>query len=134
MSLNAEERLIMSNLEMERAERILNTEVPVALSAKLWNLLANRLYYAAFHAVSALLIRNQIQVGTHKGAFLMFNEKFVLTGKFTTADRRLYSNLEGLRDKGDYNCSLEIEEDEISHYVEATKVFVSKVKLALQEN
>ena len=60
MSLNAEERQIMSNLEMERAERILNTEVPVALSAQLWNMLANRLHYAAFHAVSALLIRNQI--------------------------------------------------------------------------
>lgn len=128
MSLNAEERQIMSNLEMERAERILNTEVPVAMTAKLWNLLANRLYYAAFHAVSALLIQNQIQVGTHKGAFLMFNEKFVATGKLTSADRRLYSSLEALRDKGDYNCALEIEEEEIMGYVEQAKAFIAKVK------
>lgn len=134
MSLSAEERLIMSNLEMERAERILASEIPVALSAKLWNLLANRLYYAAFHAVSGLLIRNKIQVGSHKGAFLMFNEKFVLIGKFTSADRRLYSNLENLRDKGDYNCSLEIEEEEIVQYVELTQLFVAKVKQVMQES
>lgn len=134
MSLSAEERLIMSNLEMERAERMMNTEVPVAMTAKLWNLLANRLYYAAFHAVSALLIRNQIQVGSHKGAFLMFNEKFVLTGKFSPAERRLYSNLEGLRDKGDYNCSLEIEEEEIIQYVDQTIAFIAKVKETMLED
>ena len=70
---------------------------------------------------------NHIQVNSHKGAILMFNEKFVLTGKFTLDDRRLFSNLETLRDKGDYNCSLDIEEDEIIQYVDATKALVAKI-------
>lgn len=75
MSLSPEERQVMSNLEMERAERILREEVPVQQQAHLWNMLANRLYYAVFHAVSALLIKNSLYANSHKGCicFLVKN-------------------------------------------------------------
>ena len=90
MSLSQEERQIMSRLELERAERILREEVPVQQQAHLWNMLANRLYYAVFHAVSALLIAHGLHANSHKGLHMLFSEKFVRTGQFTEDERTTF--------------------------------------------
>ena len=63
-----------------------------------WDVVANRLYYAVFHAVSALLIKGGYKVGTHKGAMLMFGQNYVKTGIFTAEDSKLYSNLQMMRE------------------------------------
>ena len=44
----------------------------------IWDVVANRIFYAAFHAVSALLIHDHIEVRSHKGAGLMFGQKYVI--------------------------------------------------------
>ena len=50
----------------------------------LWDVVANRLYYAVFHAVSALLIKDGHKVNTHKGTLVMFGQNYVKTGIFPT--------------------------------------------------
>lgn len=127
MSLTAEERDVMVSLEIERASKILD-EIPVYVGAKLWNTLANRLYYAAFHAVSAVLIKNEIPVRSHKGAILMFNRDYVHTGIVSREDGALFSQLEGLREAGDYNCYIDTTEEQITPFIERTRVFVEKMR------
>lgn len=132
MSLSPEERQVMSNLEMERAERsILREEVPVQQQAHLWNMLANRLYYAVFHAVSALLIKNSLYANSHKGLHMLFSEKFVRTGIFSVEDRNILSQLELLRHKGDYDCFLDTTEEEIVPYIEKAGDLVKKIKMVM---
>jgi len=41
----------------------------------------NRAYYAAYHAVRALLASEGVNPKTHKGVLTMFGEKFIKTGK-----------------------------------------------------
>ncbi len=125
MSLSAEEREVMVALEIERATRIMN-EVPIYVNAQLWNTLANRLYYAAFHAVSAVFIKNEIPVKSHKGAILMFNRDYVKTGIVSKEDGILFSQLENLRESGDYNCYIETTEEQIIPFVTKTKDFIQK--------
>lgn len=67
MSLSNEERKIVVGLETEKARNTF-AEIEVLRQAGLWDNIANRLYYAAFHAVSALLINDGHIVGTHQGA------------------------------------------------------------------
>ncbi len=67
---------------------------------------ANRLYYSLFHAVSALLISDHHEVGTHRGAVNKFSLYYVKEGVFTKEEGRLYSRLQRLREDGDYNCYL----------------------------
>ena len=55
MSLNDEERKILVGLEIEKSRRTF-AEIEILRQAGLWDNIANRLYYAAFHAVSALLL------------------------------------------------------------------------------
>ena len=86
------------------------------------------MYYAAFHSVSALLIHNAIQVHSHKGAIINFNKEFVRTGIFTIEEGRLFSQLESLRERGDYNCFIDASEEEIVPLIEPLKTFIAKIK------
>ena len=71
MSLNDEERKIMVEFEIEKAHRLID-QFPILENAKLWDTLANRVYYAVFHAVTALLIKNGLH-GNRIRAFLCFS-------------------------------------------------------------
>ena len=127
MSLSDEERRIMVELEIERAEKI-TEQFDTLRQQQYWDTLVNRMYYAAFHAVSALLIHNALQVHTHRGALSAFNKEFVRTGVFTIEEGHLFSKLEGLRERGDYNCFVDATEDEIVPLIEPLKALIAKIK------
>lgn len=130
MSLSDEERRIMVELEIERAEKI-TEQFPTLQEQRYWDTLVNRMYYAAFHAVSALMIHNAIQVHTHRGALAAFNKEFVRTGVFSVEEGHLFSQLEGMRERGDYNCFIDATEDEIVPLIEPLKALITKIKTML---
>lgn len=67
-----------------------------------WNTCANRLYYAAFYAVSALLVHSGHTSSKHSGIKALFNQHYVKTGIVTKENGRLYNRLFDLRQEGDY--------------------------------
>ena len=79
MSLGDEERKIMVEFEIERAHRLID-QFPILENAKLWDTLANRMYYAVFHAVTALLIKNGLHAESHQGTSVLFSKHFVKEG------------------------------------------------------
>lgn len=81
MSLKEEDRQILVQLELEKADKSFR-QVEVLQHEGYWNTMANRLYYL-FHAVSALLINDHREVGSHKGAAIRFHQYYVKTGLFT---------------------------------------------------
>lgn len=126
MSLSEEERNIVVNLEAEKARKTFE-ETEVLRTAGLWNNLAGRLYYAAFHAVSALLIHDHHTVGTHQGAVIMFHQYYIKTGILPKEDGAFYSQLQTMREKSDYNCTYNATEEEIVPRIERTRLFIDKV-------
>ena len=78
MSLNEEERKIIVGLEIEKSRKTFS-EIEILRQAGLWDNIANRLYYAAFHAVIALLINDGHPVGTHQGAVVMLHQHYIKT-------------------------------------------------------
>ncbi len=64
---------------MERANDTLN-EIGILLQNQFYNNAVNRLYYACFYAVSALLVSKEIQSKTHSGTKQMFGLHFVKLG------------------------------------------------------
>lgn len=127
MSLKEEDRRILVTLELEKVEKTLQ-EMEVVRKNKLWTITANRLYYALFHAVSALLINDRHEVGTHRGAVSKFSLFYVKTGLFTPAEGRLYSQLQSLREDGDYNCSIDIQQEEVDEKLPNTLLLINKIK------
>ena len=131
MSLNDEERQIIVNLEKEKA---LNTfaEMEVLRQARLWNNIANRLYYAAFHAVSALLIHDHHNVGTHQGAVVLLHQYYVSKGLLSKEDGAFYSQLQTMREKSDYNCTYNATEEDTMPRIAQTEQFIGRVLKLIQ--
>ena len=132
MSLSDDERRIMVELEMERAEKI-TEQFETLRKQQYWDTLVNRMYYAIFHAVSALMIHNAISIHTHRGALNAFNKEFVRTGVFSEEEGHLFSKLEGMRERGDYNCFVDATEEEIVPLIEPLKVLIEKIKAKVSE-
>lgn len=131
MSLNDEERAIIVSREIERAQQLIFEAESIA-ALQFWGTVANRLYYALFHAVSALLIHDKHQVNTHKGAVAQFGQHYVKTGIMTQSDGRLYSQLQSLREKADYNCVYQAEQEDIAPIIQPTKELIQKIVKLVQ--
>lgn len=91
MSLTEEERKIIVSYRLEKANRMI-MQIKDFIPLKYWDTIANRLYYAAYYVVTALLIQNGIQVQTHQGVKRMFGYHFVKTGIIDSKYASLYSS------------------------------------------
>jgi len=76
-----------------------------------WNSAVNRLYYAVFYAVNALLVLNKIQTKSHSATKSQFSLHFVKTGRFDKKHGRLLSELYDWRQKGDYENMFDYNSD-----------------------
>ena len=95
--------------------------VPVIYSRDEWN-------HPSSLSLSALLIHDHIEVRSHKGAGLMFGQKYVIPGIFSAEDGRLYAKLQDLREKSDYNLVYQSNEEEMAPLIEKTRDRIERVK------
>ncbi|MCR4809304.1 MAG: HEPN domain-containing protein [Prevotella sp.] len=127
MSLKQEERDVIVTLELEKSAKTL-TQADIMVHNGIWEMAANRLYYALFHAVSALLINDHHEVGTHRGAVGKFSLFYVKTGVFTPEEGRLYSQLQQLREDGDYNCAIDVTREDVEQKIQPTTLLIAKIR------
>ena len=132
MSLTEEERTIVVAYRIEKSKRM-PEQVDGILPMKYWDTIANRLYYAAYYAVSALLIQQGIQVQTHQGAKRMFGFHFVKAGKIDTKYASLYGRLFSLRQTGDYDNNFDLSEEDVSPLITPTKEMVYFISTMIQK-
>lgn len=132
MGLNDESRKDLVSLYWSKSLLTLE-EAEVAAAASKWNMAANRIYYALFHAVSALFIKDKHPVGTHKGAKATLGMYYVVTGKISVDEGRFFAQMETLRDKADYDIVFSASENDILRYLPSAKVFLQKIRSLLDE-
>lgn len=77
MSLSDENRRDLVDYRIEKAFRAIE-QAKVNLRLGYYDITANRLYYAAHYAVSALLISNHIVTKSHDGSIGQFGLHFIL--------------------------------------------------------
>lgn len=115
---------------LQRAEETLE-EARVMQNIGHWNTCANRLYYAAFYAVSALLAKDEHSATKHSGIKALFNRHYVKTGKVSKEKGRLYNRLFDLRQEGDYLDFVSLEQATVEPLVDATADFIRTIRLLL---
>jgi uncharacterized protein (UPF0332 family) len=134
MSLNQEERTAVVTYRLEKAERAL-MQAKVNLPLQTWEVIANRIYYAAYYAVSALLIANgHPAVKGHDTIVRMFGLYFVKTGKFSPEQGKLYNKLYTLRLTGDYNDHYNLDEEDVLPLVSPTEELIAKVSAMAKQS
>ena len=126
-SLSAQDRQTMCSLHMERCELFL-AKADAYYEAGDYFTAANRYYYACFHAIHALFVKNELYTRTHEGMNVLFSLHFVKTGIFDTKYGALIARMEQLRDKADYNVLFDISEEDLSAMRPTIHELIDKIK------
>ena len=133
MSLSREEILSIVTYRLEKSHRTME-QAKSNLPMQFWELIANRIYYAAYYAVSALLIANGHTAKTHDTIIRLFGLYFVKTGKFTPEQGKLYNKLYTLRLTGDYNDHYDLDEQDVFPLIAPTEQLIEDITKAITED
>ncbi len=116
---------------MQRATDTLK-EAEVMRREGFYNAAINRLYYACYYAVVALLLQNDIQTQTHNGVKTMLGLHFVSTGKLPLRIGKTFSTLFEKRHSGDYDDFVYCDEDLVNDLYPQAKAFIEAIDKLLK--
>lgn len=117
---------------LERADETL-LEVDSHLSNGFWNTAINRMYYACFYAVSALLVKNNVEVNSHSGVRQQFGQHYVKPGIIDRDLGKHFTELFEKRNRGDYNDFIDYNEKEARDLLPKTIELVQQIKRLLNQ-
>lgn len=104
------------------------------IAAQDWEVAVNRLYYAAFHVVSALLFKNDIKVKAHSGAKAMLEFHFIKTGLLSVEWGKFYAELFSERSDSDYEDFAIFTEEDVLPLLPQTQEFIDVIKRLIHTN
>lgn len=119
------------NYRFQRAKETYE-EAFILAREKRWNAVINRLYYACFYAVIALLLKNNIETQSHDGARTQFGLNFVKTGIIDKEYGKLFSKLFDYRQKGDYGDMFDFDEEIARPLFDQVKLFLETIEKQLK--
>lgn len=127
MPMTEEERKAIVFYRLEKCQGAL-VEAKDNASMNHWTLAANRLYYAAYYASSALLISEGYQTKTHEGAIGMIGRHYVRTGFLTKEDGALLARLQNMRHTGDYDDFMDWTREDVEPCFPQVEAYIQKIK------
>ncbi len=93
-----------------------------------WNSSVNRLYYALFYAVNALLVLNEIPTKSHSATKSQFSMHFIKTGRLDKKYGRLLSQLFDWRQKGDYENVFDYNQEVVEPLFKPVKEMIEVIE------
>jgi uncharacterized protein (UPF0332 family) len=125
--LSQENRTALSAYRLQRAKETL-LEADALIAGGFYNAVVNRLYYACYYAVIALLIKNNIAAQTHQGVRQMFSLHFIVTGKIPSHYSTFYSRLFNDRISGDYDDYVQYDSEMIQVIRPQAEAFICGIE------
>ena len=118
---------------IQRARESLE-DARVLAKASRWNACVNRLYYACFYVVSALLMKGHLSSVKHTGVRSLFNRHYVKTGEVPRDLACIYNDLFERRQEGDYLDFVSFQGSQVLPWISQTEAFLEYlVNLAQKE-
>ena len=93
---------------------------------------ANRLYYAIFSAMRAVLALDGFDSQKHSGIIARFRQSYIKTGIFDTEMSKIIDDLEVIREDSDYDDFYIILKEDVEIQAKRAEYFVSEVESYLQ--
>lgn len=125
MSLSSDERKAVVEFRIEKARRAFEQAQGV-VELQYWETIANRLYYAAYNAVSAMLIAYGYTAHSHDGVIHLFGQYFVKPGLVDAKDGKLYHHLFTMRLTGDYDDTYGLTSEDVLPLLEPASELIEK--------
>lgn len=125
--MNQQEREELIKYRLAKARETFE-EVELHIENELWDTAVNRLYYACYYAVIALLIDKEIQPHTHTGVRQMFGLHFVKAGLVDNSTGKFFTDIYDMRQTCDYDDYIEFSKDDIMDLIEPANILISKAE------
>ncbi len=109
------------------------TEVKVHISNAFWNTAINRLYYACFYAVTALLAKDNVHISSHHGVRQKFGQLYIKNERISKELGRYFTDLSEKRNKGDYNDFFDFDEETVLQLYPKAEKFIKAIQEILNE-
>ncbi len=103
-------------------------DATILLSHGSLNSAVNRIYYALFYEVTALLLTRDYSSSRHSGIKSLFNERFIKTGIVTVETGRFFSTMFEFRQKGDYSDYNNFEREKVDEWLDRAKSCIDEIE------
>lgn len=113
--------------ELQQADQALDDATKARAAGVSDAAVINRLYYAGFHAVQAVLYDRGFEPTSHGGVRSLFGSEVIATGDAAREDGRFLSQLSELRQRADYGYG-ELDAD-VDALLSRTRQFVSEMEV-----
>ncbi len=127
MGLNEIDRKEIVKFRLEKAKATF-AEVPVQMDNKFYRTAANRLYYACYYAATALLINDGYEAHTHSGVKTLLGLHYFSQNKIEMPFSKMYRQLFNLRQTGDYEDWVNIDDEEVNPFIEPVEQFIASIE------
>jgi len=84
----------------------------------------NRIYYAIFYAVNALLITKELYSSKHSGVPAIFNREIIHKGLIERQWGEFFTDMFDRRQKGDYKDFVEFERQDVEEWLKTAEEFI----------
>lgn len=108
-------------------------EVRTITNSGFYNTAINRLYYACYYAVIALLLKNNIPTQTHAGVKQMLGLHFVKTKILDNEYARFYAQMFNNRISGDYDDFITFDLDMLEELIPQAEKFIEVIETIINE-
>jgi uncharacterized protein len=120
------EKKILVSYRLERARETLEA-ANILLDTGHVNACVNRLYYACFYAVSALLLTRNISTSKHSHVRSLLHRDYVKPGQVSKEMGDHYDLLFDRRQEGDYKDLVVFRAEDVRSWLTPTKSFVDHI-------
>lgn len=123
-----EKKQELSKYRIKQAEESLEEAKFLLAGKKSPRSVINRVYYAMFYAVLALLVYEPFSSSKHSGVLSYFNKHFIKEGIFNKDLGRSINKAFELRQRGDYREYVDLTPKQVEPFIGEGIVFVKSVK------
>lgn len=123
-----EEQLALVKYRLKEAEDSIDEAKVLLKEGMSLRAVMNRLYYAMFYAVLALLQQKQMGTSKHTGAISLFDREFIKSGVFDKELSKTLHRAFELRQKGDYMEEARVTKEDVDEMFPKAIEFVNKTK------
>ncbi|GAA4470316.1 HEPN domain-containing protein [Nemorincola caseinilytica] len=117
---------------LTKAKKTLN-ETEIHIQNELWNTAVNRLYYACFYAVTALLFQNGQETKTHGGVQRLFSLHFIKTSIIKEHIGAFYMTLFEMRQDADYEDLVEYEREDVLKLLAPARELITAIETEINK-
>lgn len=130
-TLDEKSRLTLIRYRMERANEAME-EVSILAEREHYNAAINRLYYACFYAVQALLLKHHISATTHSGVKTMLGLHFITKGIISIEHGKTFNTLFEKRHSSDYEAFAYCDKTLVDDLTPLGEAFIARIKELLE--